>query len=192
MTYPEAKAASRLSLSRKRHSRARAGSEARRPSKSPGTARRTRLSDAPGAYSGSVASAPGASGAERPGDEQAIAWQAPVEAFSEMLPVHVPQVFARVGAETLEVQPRVRGPQWIDGPHDLLETGLESDDGLEPFQGEPDTAAVSSLHRHQVGDKARPAVHVTAPTRYEAHQPFPIESPEYFPAGFVYGDEDAG
>ncbi len=86
-----------------------------------------------------------------------------------MLPVQVPKVFARVGAEALEVQPRVRGPQWIDGPYDLLETGLESNDGLESFQGEPDAAAVSTLHRHQVGDKARTAVHVTAPTRYEAH-----------------------
>src|SRR3712207_5957102 len=109
-----------------------------------------------------------------------------------MLPVHVPQVFASVGAQTLEVQPRVGGPQWIDRPHDLLETGLKSDDGLEPLQVEPDATAVSGLHRHQVGNKARPAVHLTAPTRYEAHQPFPIESPEYLPAGFVDGDEDAG
>ena len=99
---------------------------------------------------------------------------------------------ARVSTETLEVQPRVRGPQWIYGPHDLLETGLESDDGLEPFQGEPDAAAVSTLHRHQVGDEARTAFHITAPGRYEAHQLFPIESPEYLPAGFVDGDEGAG
>jgi hypothetical protein len=74
-----------------------------------------------------------------------------------------------VGAQTLEVQPRVRGPQRIDGPRDLLETGLGSDDSLERFQGEPDTAPVSGLDRHEVGDKSRPAVHVTAPARYEAH-----------------------
>ena len=109
-----------------------------------------------------------------------------------MLPVQVPEVFARVSAEALEVQPRVRGPQWIYGPHDLLETCLDGNDGLETFQGEPDAAAVSGLHRHQVGDNARTAVHVTAPTRYEAHQLFPIESPEYLTAGFVDGDEDAG
>jgi len=97
-----------------------------------------------------------------------------------------------VSTETLEVQPRVRGPQWIDRPHDLLETCPESNYGLEPFQSEPDAATVSNLYRHQVGDKARPAVHITTPTRYEAHQPPPIEHPKYLPACFVYGDEDAG
>ena len=42
------------------------------------------------------------------------------------------------------------------------------------------------------GDEARTAVHVTSPARYEAHQLFPIASPECLPAGFVDGDEDAG